>query len=361
RFVDVGSYGETARHGIGCAFALGEAQQQVVAGLAALLRLPGHEAVFLVVADLLLPAAVAFGNRRLHGFGTPVGIHDDLSVHVAGRAARRLRQGPVAAQESLLVRIHDGYERHLRKVESFAQQVHAYEHVERTGPQVFENLDAFERLHLRMDVPVADADTVEILRQFFGHAFGERGDEHPLSLFGAELYFVHKVVYLILGRSHGDGRVHQTGRTDELFHDGSFALGELVVGRRRTHINRSSRQRFELAEGERTVVLSRRKPETVLHEAFLAGSVAAVHRPDLGNGDMAFVDDQQVVLREIVQQTEGARPLLPAVEITRIVFDTGTVAEFLYHFEVVFHALFDALRLHRPARLLEKPYPFAQV
>ena len=212
-----------------------------------------------------------------------------------------------------------------------------------------------------MDVPVADADTVEILRQLFGHALGQRGDEYPLSLLGPELYLVHKVVYLIFGRPHGDGRVHQTRRPDELLHDGPFALGKLVVGRRSAHVNGSTRQRFELAEGEGTVVLGRREPETVLHEALLAGTVAAVHGPYLRNGYMALVDDQQVVFRKVVQQAEGARPLLPSVQITGIVFDAGTVAELLYHLQVILHALFDTLCLHHPARLLEEADSFAEV
>ena len=123
------------------------------------------------------------------------------------------------------------------------------------------------------------------------------------------LYLVHKVVYLIFGRPHGDGRVHQTRRPDELLHDGPFALGKLVVGRRSAHVNGSTRQRFELAEGEGTVVLGRREPETVLHEALLAGTVAAVHGPYLRNGYMALVDDQQVVFRKVVQQAvRGALP-----------------------------------------------------
>ena len=82
---------------------------------------------------------------------------------------------------------------------------------------------------------------------------------------------------------------------------------------------------------------------------------------DLRQRDVALVHDQQVVLREVVDETEGACPGGPAVQIARIVLDAGAVAQLLDHFEVVLHALLDALGLHRAVRTLEVLDLFAQV
>ena len=76
---------------------------------------------------------------------------------------------------------------------------------------------------------------------------------------------------------------------------------------------------------------------------------------------MAFVHDHQVVFREVVDQTERTRSGGAAVEIARVVLDAGAVAQLLNHFEVVLHALFDALRLHRASGAFEKLDLFAQV
>ena len=76
---------------------------------------------------------------------------------------------------------------------------------------------------------------------------------------------------------------------------------------------------------------------------------------------MALVHDHHVVLRKVVDQAERARSGGPAVEIARIVLDAGAVAQLLDHFEVVLHALLDALRLHRAPGAFEEFDLLAQV
>ena len=76
---------------------------------------------------------------------------------------------------------------------------------------------------------------------------------------------------------------------------------------------------------------------------------------------MALVDDQQVIFRKVIQQTERTRPLFPAVQVARIVLDSRAITQLLDHLQVVLYALLEALRLHHPARLLEKTDAFAQI
>ena len=69
-------------------------------------------------------------DRQPHRVGDLVGVHDDLARHVARRAADRLDERAVVAQEALLVGVEDRDERDLGQVEALAQQVDADEHVE---------------------------------------------------------------------------------------------------------------------------------------------------------------------------------------------------------------------------------------
>ena len=88
-------------------------------------------------AHLLRCAAICFARRRsvspiarLHRVGHAVGIEDRLAVDVPRRAADRLDQRALRAQEAFLVRVENRDQRHLGNVESFAQQVDADQHVE---------------------------------------------------------------------------------------------------------------------------------------------------------------------------------------------------------------------------------------
>ena len=118
---------------------------------------------------------------------------------------------------------------------------------------------------------------------------------------------------------------------------------------------------LEFGEGHRAVVLGCREPEPVFDEVLLAGPVAAEHGVDLRQRHVALVHDQQVILREVVDQAEGARAGGASVEVARVVLDSGAVAQLLDHLEVVFDALLDALCLHHASGPLEVFDLLAQV
>ena len=148
---------------------------------------------------------------------------------------------------------------------------------------------------------------------------------------------------------------------EQLLDDHPLALHQLPVGGRGAHVDRRALQLLELGEGQRAVVLGGREAEAVLDEVLLAGPVAAVHGVHLRQGHVALVHDEQVVLREVVDQTEGARPGGPSVEVARVVLDAGAVAQLLDHLQVVLHALLDTLRLGHASLALEVLDLLAQV
>ena len=87
-----------------------------------------------------------------HRVGHLVGVHDHLTVDVAGRAADRLDQRRLRAEEALLVGVEDRDQRHLGQVEALPQQVDADEHVEVAEAQPAEDLDPLERVDLAVQV-----------------------------------------------------------------------------------------------------------------------------------------------------------------------------------------------------------------
>ena len=93
------------------------------------------------------------------------------------------------------------------------------------------------------------------------------------------------------------------------------------------------------------VVIGGRQAEPALHQTLFSGPVPVIHGTDLGQGHMALVHKQDEILREIVQQSMGWRPGGAPLNDPGVVLDTGAVAQFLDHLDVIHGALLDALGL----------------
>ena len=100
---------------------------------------------------------------------------------------------------------------------------------------------------------------------------------------------------------------------------------------------------FKFVEFERAVVTGRRQAEAVVDEVLLARCVAFVHAADLGNGNVAFVDEHDGVVGQVVHQRERWFAFFFAGEVAGVVFDAFAEAHFVEHFEIEAGALFDAL------------------
>src|SRR5262249_47447069 len=104
------------------------------------------------------------------------------------------------------------------------------------------------------------------------------------------------------------------GWTHELLDDLRGVLG-LVFSRCGGGEDHLRRELFPLFELERTVVEGRGQPEAVLDQHFLARSIATVHGPELGNGLIALIDDEERVRRQVVEETRRRLPRGTAGEI----------------------------------------------
>ena len=156
---------------------------------------------------------------------------------------------------------------------------------------------------------------------------------------------LQQVLDLVRGGTYFHFRVHQPGRAHDQFDDLPFRFLTLVVARRRRHVDAAWRTQFPFLELQRPVVQRRRQPESELDQRLLARTVALVHGADLRNGHMRFVDHQQRVGRQVVEQARRRLPRGAAGEIARVVLDAGAVADLLHHFHVIHRALLEPLGL----------------
>src|SRR3990172_41339 len=107
-------------------------------------------------------------------------------------------------------------------------------------------------------------------------------------------------------------------------------------------------QLLELVKLQRTIIKSGGEPEAVLHEIDLARMVALIHAAELRDRGVALINDQEIILREIVQQRRGRLPRLPAGEMAGVVLDSVTVTHLTYHFEIKISSLLDPLGFQQP-------------
>ena len=91
----------------------------------------------------------------------------------------------------------------------------------------------------------------------------------------------------------------------------------------------------------------------MLDEGALARRVALVHRPDLGHGHVGFVDHDEEVVGEVVEQAVRRFARLTAVDVPRVVLDARAESDLLHHLEVERGAHAESLRFEQFALALE--------
>ncbi len=251
------------------------------------------------------------------------------------------------AQIAFLVGIQDRHQRHLGDVESLAQQIDADEPVELAQAQIADDRDPVERVDVGMQIAHPQPELLVVLGEVFRHPLGQGRHQDALVPVGPRPELGEQVVDLVPGRAHGDPRIHEAGRPDHLLGERVGGELELVGPGGRGDVDRLTGAPRELVERERSVVERGGHPEPVLDERLLARAVAVVHAADLRHGDVALVDDDQRVLRQVVDQ--GRRGLARAVpgQVARVVLDAVAEAELAQHLHVEEGPLLEPLRLEQ--------------
>ena len=186
--------------------------------------------------------------------------------------------------------------------------------------------------------------------------------EHALVLRRAVADLAEQVVDLAGDRAHLDLGIEEARRADDLLDDDALRPSR-ARSRRASPTRRCtcSTCALELLELERPVVERARQAEAVLDERLLARAVAAVHRADLRHRLVRLVEDEQEVLREVVDERRRRLARLAAREVARVVLDAVAEAHLLEHLEVVHRALLEALLLEEAPCLVEAVEPLAEL
>ena len=300
----------------------------------------GRDAVFDVVGVLNGAAPLRFRDRLGHRIGEVVGVEQGLAIDVAGRPADGLDQGALRPQEALLIGVEDRHQRHLRQIQSFPQQVHAHQHVVFAIAEVLDDLDPLDRVDFGVEIAHLHAIFGQVIGEVLGHALGQCGDQHPFFFVGPLPDFAKQVIDLALGGTHLHDRIKHAGGADHLLDNLALALGHFPIARGGADKDRLLGLFPELIALERPVVGGRGQAEAVLNEHLLARLVAVVHGLQLGAGDVAFIDHQQPVLGEVINQAFGRRAGRPASQVAGVVFNAIAIAHLLEHLQVVGGALF---------------------
>ena len=152
----------------------------------------------------------------------------------------------------------------------------------------------------------------------------------------------------------------KTRWTHDLLDQRVLGLRALVVGRGCRDKDHLVEAFLALVESQRPVVERRRQPEAIFDQRLLARPVAAVHGPQLGHGDVALVDEHQVVFREIVEQRRRRVAGRSSGQMARVVFDAVAVPEFLDHLQVKVGPFLDPLGLDEPVFQTEERDPLLE-
>ena len=313
-----------------------------------------------VVGHLPLTSALGFADGLAHRIGDLVGVKDGLAVQVARRPADRLDEAAFRAQEAFLVGVQDRHQGHLRNVQPLAQEVDAHQHVKSAKPQIPDDLHAFHRVDVTVQVPHLDAVFGQVVGQLLGHALGQRGDEHALLHLDTIADLLQHIVHLVHSWAHLDHRVHQPRGPHQLLHH-LACMGLLVSRWRGRDKDGLPHLGLELLELQGPVVQRAGQPKAVLHQRGLAGAVAVEHAAELSDQHVTLVQEHQRVARQVIHQ-RGWRVSRPcAGKVTGVVLDALAVAHLLQHLQIEPGALLQALRLHQLAGLDELVQPFTQL
>src|SRR3954447_5279098 len=251
------------------------------------------DAVFLVVLLLDRAPPLRLRDRELDRVGHLVRVQNRHAFEIARAAADGLDQRRLRTEKTFLVRIEDSHARAFGDVEPFPQQVDADQHVVRADAEVADDGDALQRLDVGVQVVDLDAELHQVARQILGHPLRQRRHHHALTFCDALLDDADQIVDLTLDRLDDDVRIEQSGRTDDLLREKSAGLFHLERTGRRGDVDDLRQLSFELLKRERTIVDRAWQTESVFDQRLLARAVAAPHRPDLRNGLVRLIDDEE--------------------------------------------------------------------
>ena len=172
--------------------------------------------MFLIVRLLNRASPLRLLDRRPHRIRDRICIHDNMPLGISRCSANRLNQGRFRTQESLFIRIQNRHQRNLRDIQTLTKQVDADQHIEDIQTHIPDNLGAFQRVNIRMQIFDADSRIAHIVGQVFCHPLCQRRNKHLKPSIHLPVDLRNQIVDLSLDRSHLNRRIKKSRWTDHL-------------------------------------------------------------------------------------------------------------------------------------------------
>ena len=277
--------------------------------------------MFFVIVHLLGPSTQSLINCQLHGSRDGISIHDDLTVYVSRSSSRCLGQTSVTTEETLFVCVENRYQRYFWQVQTLSEQIDSHENIVDALTEVGKDLHSVECRHVTVDKGRLYPMVQKVFAEFLCHTFGKGGHKDSFTTMTTRQDLIHQVVDLVLAFADFNLRIQQSCRTDHLLNDHTFCLCQFEIGRGGTDVDYLINLFLELFKSQGTVVEGSRQTETIFHEITLTASVASIHRIDLWHRHMTLVDEEQIVIREEVEQAIRSFASLSPIEVATVVLD----------------------------------------
>ena len=147
---------------------------------------------------------------------------------------------------------------------------------------------------------------MQVFGQVLGHAFGQRGDKGAVAFGGDLADLVEEVVDLHLDGADLHLRVEKPGGADDLFGEDAARLFEFPALGGGGDEDGLGAHGVPFLELQGPVVHAGGQAEAVFGEREFAAVVAPVHAADLGDGDVAFIGEDDARCRGCIQKAWGA-------------------------------------------------------
>src|SRR6185312_7371733 len=108
---------------------------------------------------------------------------------------------------------------------------------------------------------------------------------------------------------------------------------------------------------ERAVIQSRRKTKAIINKVLLATAITVPHAVELGNSNVGFVDEDEEIAWEIIEQGRRRFARKAAGHVAGVIFDAVTVPYGFDHLKVEAGTLMNALGLDQTAFFFELRLP----
>ena len=129
-------------------------------------------------------------------------------------------------------------------------------------------------------------------------------------------------------------RIDQAGGANHLLDDHAAGFRQLVWAGRGGNVDDLIGAVLEFLESQRAIIERRGHAEAVVDERLLARTVAVVHAAELRNGLVRFVDEEQIIRRDVIEQRGRRFAGQAAGHVARIIFDAVAIADGAHHLDV---------------------------